>query len=252
MPGQDATPSTLVTAVYPSTDIWPANLLRFYIEFSAPMGRASGAGLVTLLDDAGKGVEAAFLPLEFDSWNSNHTRYTVFFDPGRVKEAILPNRQMGRPLVQGRKYAINVSADWRDADGRPLASGYRREFFAGAPITQSIALSTWRITAPHATSRDPLVVTFPSPLDRGLLQRAISVIGAGGDAIDGDVLTADAERSWVFTPRAVWNAGSYQLVVLSILEDPCGNRINRAFEVDTRRQTNAIVESDKVQAAIYD
>ena len=60
----------------------------------------------------------AFLPLESDFWNADHTRYTVFFDPGRVKRGILPNRDMGRALVAGRQYTLEVNADWPDAQGR--------------------------------------------------------------------------------------------------------------------------------------
>jgi hypothetical protein len=36
---------------------------------------------------------------------------------------------------------------------------------------------------------------------------------------------------WVFTPTAPWVAGEYNLVALSFLEDPQGNRVGRAFEV---------------------
>jgi hypothetical protein len=38
-------PSTVVTALYPSSDVWPENLLRFYVHFSAPMSRASAVGV---------------------------------------------------------------------------------------------------------------------------------------------------------------------------------------------------------------
>ncbi len=38
-----------------------------------------------------------------DLWNEDRTRFTVLYDPGRVKRGILPNEEMGRlaavPLV---------------------------------------------------------------------------------------------------------------------------------------------------------
>ena len=43
----------------------------------------------------------------------------------------------------------------------------------------------------------------------------------------------------MFRPAAPWTAGEYQLVALSILEDPAGNRIGRAFEVDMTKVTAA-------------
>ncbi len=87
--------------VYPSADEWPENLLRFYIHFSGPMARETGAGWVHLMDDAGKEVTDALLPASVDFWNPDQTRYTGFFDPGRVKRGIRPNREMGRSLAAG-------------------------------------------------------------------------------------------------------------------------------------------------------
>jgi hypothetical protein len=76
-------------------------------------------------------------------------------------------------------------------------------------------------------------VTFPWPLDHGLLQRAISVRGAGGE-IHGDVRIGAGEVQWLFTPSEPWVTGAYSLVVSPELEDPAGNRLGRAFEVMER------------------
>ena len=67
----------------------------------SPMSRQAGVDFVRLLDDNGREVRNAFLPLEADFWNPAHTRYTLFLDPGRVKRGILPNEQMGRALRSG-------------------------------------------------------------------------------------------------------------------------------------------------------
>ena len=40
----------VVTAIHPDCDEWPANLLRFYVHFSAPMARQNGVGFVRVLD----------------------------------------------------------------------------------------------------------------------------------------------------------------------------------------------------------
>ena len=53
-------------------------------------------------------VEGPFLPLDYEFWNADRTRFTVFFDPGRVKHGILPNKQMGRALKVGRSYTLLV------------------------------------------------------------------------------------------------------------------------------------------------
>lgn len=228
----DRTPVTRVMRVLPTTDVWPANALRFYIEFSAPMSRTSGLDYVRLLDGDGREVVDPFLPLDAEFWNADYTRYTLFFDPGRVKRDILPNREMGRALDEGARYAIVVSGDWRDANGLPLVEPFRQEFTAGPPDETPVTPTDWTVRTPGPDTRDPLVVTFPGPLDHGLLVRAVGVRTRAGDGVDGEVEIGVGETTWRFVPDAPWPAGDYDLVVLSILEDLAGNRVGRPFEVD--------------------
>jgi hypothetical protein len=233
------TPTARVTAVYPSADVLPENTLRIYIEFSEAMGNVGALAVVRLLDDRGREVPIPFLPVQADFWNADHTRYTLFFDPGRVKQGILPNEQLGRPLAAGQRYTLEISPDWRDAHGQPLVAAYRHPFRVGPPSTQPLTPADWRIAAPAARTRDPLVVTFPEPLDHGLLARAIAVEGDRGRTIDGEIALEAADTRWVFRPRTPWDPGAYRLVALSILEDPAGNRIGRSFEVEMSRTSPA-------------
>ena len=127
VPAPEGHPTTRVAGVFPSADEVPENQLRLYISFSAPMGLASGSGHVRLLDQTGRPVNDPFLPLDVDLWNEDRTRYTVLFDPGRVKRGILPNEEMGRALIVGQKYTILVDETWRDEfAGRVHALGTSR------------------------------------------------------------------------------------------------------------------------------
>ncbi len=231
LPRPTTVPSTVVAHVYPSGDVIPENQLRMYIEFSAPMGRRSGIEYVALLDKRGKAVEGPFLPLDYEFWNADRTRFTVFFDPGRVKHDILPNRQMGRALEAGKTYTLLVRSEWQDANGLPLKESFRRTFRVGPPDTHPLDTAQWRIEPPKAGAQTPLVVTFPEPVDHGLLFRALGVRRSGA-VIDGDVTVGANETQWSFTPHQPWQAGDYNLLALSILEDRAGNQIGRAFEVD--------------------
>ena len=233
--------STSVRTVYPSGGTLPENMLRFYIEFSAPMGRGPAIEHVHLLDDAGKEITEPFLPVEADLWNPDRTRFTLFFDPGRVKRGIKPNRDMGRALVAGTRYTLVIDKEWRDGQGQPLTQQHRHEFVAGPAIERGLDTAAWKVTAPKAGTREPLVVTFPWPLDAGLLQRALNVERRGA-WVAGDVRIENAEARWTFTPREPWTVGDYSLVVLTLLEDPAGNRIGRAFEV-----TRAVDEKARVE-----
>ena len=229
-----AQPATEVRQVYPGGTLLPANMLRMYIEFTAPMGRGSVLEHVRLLDDQGEVVVDPFLPLEAELWSPDRTRFTLLFDPGRVKRDIKPNRDLGRALVEGRRYTLVIEDEWIDGRGQPLRSAHRHGFTVGPAIEQPLDHGRWRIEAPRASTRDALVVTFPWALDHGLLQRALAVRRGGVD-VPGEGAVMAGDTRWALTPRDPWTAGDYTLVVLTTLEDPAGNRIGRAFEVTRER-----------------
>jgi hypothetical protein len=232
MPAAAPTPPVSVTAVYPTGPAVPSNLLRMYIEFSGPMGSRTGQDYVTIVDPQGAEMHGALLPLDSDLWNGEHTRFTILFDPGRVKRGILPNRVMGRPLRPGDAFTLVVRREWPDAHSKPLASEFRKDYRVGPPIERPLSIARWRIAPPVAGSRDPLRVTFPAALDHGLVQRALSVMH-GDTALSGDISVGNGETEWRFVPRDPWTAGEYAVSVLPVLEDPAGNRIGRAFETLT-------------------
>jgi hypothetical protein len=231
LPATHVSPSTTVARVYPSGDAVPENLLRMYVEFSGPMGRPSGISHMKMFGADGREIAGAFLPLDYEFWNPDHTRFTAFLDPSRVKSGILPNKQMGRALDTGRTVTLVISREWRDEHGLPLKDEYRRVLQVGPPASKALDPRAWRIDPPAAGGRQALVVTFPKPLDHGLLMRALGVT-RDGKSIAGDVTIEDAETRWIFTPREPWQAGQHDLLALDTLEDAAGNQIGKAFEVD--------------------
>ena len=232
VPAPDREPSTRVAAVYPTGPEVPENHLRLYIVFSAPMGLGSGNPHVRLLDERGEPVADAFLPLDVDLWNADRTRYTVLYDPGRVKRGIRPNAELGRPLSADRRYTVAIEAAWRDAAGQPLVAPFRREFRVGPPRERALDPAAWRLDLPAGGTRDSLAVRFPVPLDYGLLQSALRVTTGEGRPLAGEIRVEQGETRWTFKPRAPWRPGEYQLVAAATLEDVAGNRIGRPFEVD--------------------
>jgi hypothetical protein len=222
----------VVRAIYPASDTVPENLLRLYIEFSAPMSRTGGLDFISLRDAGNREVKGAFLPLDADFWNADRTRYTAFLDPGRVKRGILPNEQMGRAIRRSGTYSVVVDSSWPDANGVPLMAPFRHTFHVAAPDERVIDLGTWRVESPMEATTQALRVTFPKALDHGLLQRALGVETDSGVQVTGTVSVAPDAREWQFTPNRPWRRGSYHVLVLSILEDPAGNQIDRPFEVD--------------------
>ncbi len=224
--------ATSVSGIFPSSSEWPENTLRFYLHFSAPMSSTSSVGHVRVVDDGRKEIAAVLLDIDVDLWNTDYTRRTVFFDPGRVKRGIRPNRELGRALVAGKRYAIVVSTSWKDANGRPLAREFRHEFTAGPAVEAAVEPSTWAIGAITTGTQDPLVVTFPWALDEGLLRRTVGVATKDGAVVDGTITISGHEQRWTFTPSRAWTSGPHSLVILTLLEDPAGNKVGEPFEFE--------------------
>jgi len=231
LPAPDLKPTTVVTAITPSAETWPENLLRFYIHFSAPMSRRGAIGFVSLVDDKGQTLSDVFLEVNANLWNDDDTRFTVLFDPGRVKRGILPNVKLGRAIRDRGRYTIVIDPAWRDARGQPLKEGYRREVRVGLPIELPLTPADWQVSPPGAGTRDALTVTFPWALDHALLGNAIGVYGADDRPVSGAISTEANETRWIFRPDASWRPGPHQLRVLTLLEDPSGNQVGRAFEM---------------------
>ena len=245
LPAKDTTPRTTVTQVFPTMEVVPENQLRMYIHFSASMGSRGGLDFVHLLDQAGREVKDPFLPLDAEFWNDDRTRYTVFFDPGRQKRGIAPIADMGRSLTAGKSYTLVIDSEWRDGEGLPLTQPYRRTFKVGPPDEKPLDPQSWTIDAPAAGTSAPLTVTFPEPLDHGLLLRALGVLAPGGKPLEGAVIVGGSELTWSFTPGEPWKAGQHNLVAFAMLEDLAGNRIGRAFEVDQFDRTDKSAEPEK-------
>lgn len=232
---QPIRPETRVTRVYPN-DVLLENQLRIYLHFSRPMSRQSASSYVRLLNSNGQVVEDAFLPLDVSLWNTDHTRYTLLFDPGRVKRGILPSQEMGRPLVAGKRYTLVVDREWRDEHDQPLVEAFLHEFSVAPAVLDPIVPADWRVQPPRAATRDLLRVTFPRALDHALAEKALFVTTEDGHAVDGQTAVNDTSTEWTFTPAHPWPLGQFLLGALPGLEDPAGNRVNRAFDFDPRRR----------------
>jgi hypothetical protein len=230
-PAEHTVPTTTVARIYPTASAVPENVLRMYVEFSGPMGRKSGIEYIKLLDHEGKEIPGAVLPLDYEFWSPDHRRFTIFFDPGRVKDGILPNREMGRAFIPGKTVTLAISREWPDEHGLPLKEDHRRTFEVLPARTEPLDPTQWRIAPPPSSGRDPLVVSFPTPLDQSLLTRALGV-RRDGQVIEGTTEIATGETQWRFTPTRPWTSGTYQFLALDILEDVAGNQVGRAFEVD--------------------
>lgn len=246
LPKLEGMPSTVVSDVYPSADVVPENLLKFYVHFSAPMSGGHIYDHIHLRDESGKDVELPFLEIDEELWNPVMTRLTLFIDPGRIKRGVTPLEEVGPSLQQGKAYTLVIDAGWRDAANLPLKQAFAKRFRVGPTDRSPIDVAGWKIEPPASSTLAPLRLTFNEPMDHALALRVIRVVDRHG-VIDGQPRLEDQERRWLFTPARPWVAGEHAISVQTTIEDLAGNNIGKAFEVDLfegvqRRFTNSTIK----------
>ena len=245
-PSRLSDPTTVVAHVYPSADVLPENLLKFYLHFSAPMSRGHIYDYVHLRDEAGKEVEIPFLEIDEELWNPAMTRLTLFIDPGRIKRGVQPLEEVGPALQEGNRYTLVIDRTWKDGAGSPLKEAFQKSFKVGPPDRESPDPARWQVQAPKSDTRAPLTIAFSEPMDRALAERVIRVTSGSDEAVEGKAGLEDQERRWSFVPTGPWQRGSYRIVVQTTIEDLAGNNIGKPFEVDVfenvqRRLTHSSV-----------
>jgi hypothetical protein len=232
VPKPSSSSTTIVEHVYPTTNRLPENVLKFYIHFSAPMSRGEAYRSVHLLDSAGHEVELPFLELDEELWDPQAKRFTLFFDPGRIKRGLKPREDVGPAVEQGKSYTLVIDRAWSDAKGNPLKESFRKRFQVGPPEERPPDPKTWKIRSPRAGGAEPVVVTFPKPMDHALLGRLLWITDPSNRKVAGSIAITKEETCWTFTSRESWAAGTYHLVAGTTLEDLAGNSIGRPFDLD--------------------
>jgi hypothetical protein len=224
--------TTVVTHIYPSAEVLPENLLKFYIHFSSPMSRGHIYDHIHLRDDAGKDIQLPFLEIDEELWDPTMTRLTLFIDPGRIKRGVRPLEEIGPALEEGKRLTLVIDPAWKDGAGSPLRQTFRKIFKVGPPDRDPPDPTHWKIRPPKSETRAALTMTFPKPMDQALAQRVIRVISDSGQLLEGATALEDEERRWSFIPTSPWRRGHYHLAVQTTIEDLAGNNIGKPFEVD--------------------
>ncbi len=232
LPAVAKTPETRVVAVHPSAARLPSNLLRWYVELSAPMEPGSALAHIRLLDESGREVRGAFLALDQELWDPDRRRLTLLLDPGRVKRGVRTNLESGAPLVAGRRYRLVIDREWTDGAGAPLVSGFEHAFEAIEADRASPDPAGWDIVSPTGGTRSHLRVSFGELIDHALASHMVAVHDSAGRAVAGTVTIAAGDSAWLFAPSVTWTRGEYVIRVNRALEDVAGNNVTRLFDVD--------------------
>ena len=232
IPVQREHSTTTVTQVYPSADVLPENLLKFYVHFSAPMSRGDIYEHIRLLNAANQPVDLPFLELAEELWSTDMLRLTLFIDPGRIKREVKPLEEIGPAFVAGQRFTLLIGGNWKDANGHRMKRAFMKRFTVGPPDREPPDPQRWSYQAPPIRTREPLAIDLADPMDSALALRMIHVVDEAGRAVPGQPFLTDRERIWKFLPQHSWKAGHYSLVVETTIEDLAGNNIGKPFEVD--------------------
>jgi hypothetical protein len=230
IPKQSGAGDTEVSQVFPSSDVLPENLLRFYVRFSRPMRRGGAEKTVAVLGPDGRPALDVLYRAPVELWDSSMTCLTILLDPGRLKRGVGPNRILGPPLRPGRRYTLAIGPGMIDMDGCLLRERFRKTFLVSDAVREPIAVEQWRIRVPAKGTFEPLGLEFPRPLDWAQLWRGIGVASGNGEPIRGQVDIDCGETRWRFVPEAPWLAGAYSALVSPDLEDVCGNTVYGPFD----------------------
>jgi hypothetical protein len=221
----------IVDRIYPTGDVLPANQLKFYLHFSKSMRETKDIfDQLQILDAQGKPVSDPWRRTEL--WSADGRRLTVLIHPGRIKRGVGPRVEEGPVLLPDRQYTLVIGAEVADASGQPLGKAFKKTFRTVAEKRTRPLPEKWTVRpSPHGT-RQPLVVEFPDPLDRALLDRFLTVRDQRGQPVAGRIEVGKEERSWIFHPEQPWDDSYYTLTVDGDLEDLAGNTPVRLFDVD--------------------
>ncbi|MEM7776714.1 MAG: hypothetical protein AAF732_13975 [Pseudomonadota bacterium] len=220
-----------VSEVYPSTNVLPENLLRFYIYFSQPMARNDAAvEAIHIEDAAGDIVPGAFLPTRFALWSPDGKRLTLVLDPGRVKTGLAAHDAFGRALRRGMRYALVVPVALRDTRGCALTKPHRKAFTVIQADLSPPRPESWQIAVPRAGTRDPLTITLDGTYDHLSLAYRLRVRNSTGNVVAGSIRLADSDTTWIFKPRKTWAEADYTIAIGAQLEDLAGNRAGALFD----------------------
>ena len=242
----EAEPSELL-AIYPSSDTVPENLLKMYLQFSRPMQEGQAVEHIKIIDAClGDTLKGTFLDLQPELWNEDNTVLTLWLDPGRIKRGLIPNRELGIPLMEGRDYLMIVDSSWRGGNGLPLQQASIKKFHVGSRDAKSPDPDNWRIEIPKSGTKSSFKVNFGQPLDAILAIEALQILDASGYLVAGEEIVLNKERAYGFDPSKKWEAGDYTLMVQTRLEDLAGNNINRLFDEDISKQQEIPKKSEQV------
>lgn len=225
-----------ITSVTPNLEIVPANLLRFYVYFSAPMGIENPYDFITIEDKDGNALIDPFVIVPEGLWNIDRTRLTLLLHPGRIKQGVGPNMTEGDILRAGNEYTLKIDGKWKGASGEPLKQSFARRINASNTLKKAINVNIWALQAEqNQNGIGILTIVTDHPLDQPLAKRMLYIRNKAGQILPSQVEFTSPEKL-----KVLWRHDGSETLELHIdsrLEDVCGNTPLYAFDLEENTRT---------------
>ena len=186
---------------------------------------------IRLFNKKGEVVDAPFLEIEQELWDSERRLFTLWLDPGRIKRDLSPNALLGNPLQESEEYQLVIKKGWLDVYGNRLVQDFVKRFKVKGYDRQQPSEKNWRLDYPHAGTQDPISITFAESLDYGTLLNGFQ-IEHQASALEVSVSVGSDESNILIVPSKPWKEGRYQLFINPRVEDLAGNNLNRRFDTN--------------------
>ena len=145
-----------ITGIYPNTREVPANILKWYIQFSKPVNPVKIYDHIYFLDEKGEPIDRSILHLGAPLLSADGTLLTVWIEPGRQKRLLGPHRHLGSVFQPSKNYTLHISETLKDSEGLPMVKSIHYEFTTTESDRIQPAITQWEILSPVAQSRQPL------------------------------------------------------------------------------------------------
>ena len=195
IPREVAAAPALVTGVYPSGDVLPENVLRFYVHFSVPMTPHLASDFVAPAPRIRPRRSCGIHEVQAGAVERGPDAPHGLDRPG-PHQAERGHQPRTRPSAsEGQRYELTVDEGWPAADGSSVLPSFskrvqRRRRPEGAAQRRSGGDGD-RLDLEHASA---LRIVFDRPFDRHLLDDALHVVDGDGQPIDGTPLPGDTRR----------------------------------------------------------
>lgn len=218
-----------VNAIYPGTPEVPANILKWYIEFSRAVNPVKIYDHISFLDQDGNPIDRSILNISAGLLSPDGTLLTVWIEPGRQKQLLGPNQRLGSVFEPHQQYTLEIDSTLKDNHGFRIVSDIRYLFTTIEADRTKPSVDDWSVDTVHLGSKEVLSIDTKELIDYGSLLDAFR-IRKGGQQIDGVVSYDSNKKRILFSPEEAWQSGLYSIEVDYQLEDLAGNNLHHLFD----------------------